>query len=181
MRYKKIVLAGGNGYLGRVLAEYYRPLAEEIVILSRSEKVQDGNIKTVLWDGKTEGGWKNSLNDADMLINLCGKNVNCRYTQKNQQEIIHSRVIPTRLLGKVIGEMQHPPGLWINVTSATIYRHAEDRPQDEETGEIGTGFSIKVCQYWEEAFFGANTPNTRSGTTNGNRSGKTRLCFSTIA
>ena len=161
MRYKKIVLAGGNGYLGRVLAEYYRPLAEEIVILSRREKVQDGNIKTVLWDGKTEGAWKNSLNEADMLINLCGKNVNCRYTKKNQQEIIHSRVIPAKLLGKVIGEMQHPPGLWINVTSATIYRHAEDRPQDEETGEIGTGFSVKVCQNWEEAFFGTNTPNTR--------------------
>lgn len=161
MIYKKIILAGGNGYLGRILAEYYRHLTEEVIILSRKFKAQDGNIKTLIWDGRTEGEWVDALEGADLLVNLCGKNVNCRYTKENQEEIINSRVIPTMLLGRVIEEMETPPKVWINITSATIYRHAEDRPQDEETGEIGYGFSIDVCCRWEEAFFQANTPGTR--------------------
>lgn len=161
MKYKKIVLAGGNGYLGSILAAYYRTITEEIIILSRQNRADEGNVKTIVWDGKTEGTWKNCLDATDMLINLCGKNVNCRYTKKNKEEIISSRMLPTELLGKVITGMDNPPKLWINVTSATIYRHAEDRPQDEDTGEIGYGFSIDVCQKWESSFFGTNTPNTR--------------------
>lgn len=161
MEYKKIVLAGGNGYLGRVLGEYYRPLAEEVIVLSRKSKAADGNIRTLVWDGCSEGNWAESLEGADMLVNLCGKNVNCRYTKANQAAIIHSRVIPTTLLGKVIAGLALPPKLWINVTSATIYRHAEDRPQDEENGDIGYGFSVDVCRRWEEAFFEAPTPHTR--------------------
>ena len=161
MKYKKIVLAGGNGYLGGVLASYYRQKADEIVILSRKPKAADGNIRTLLWDGRTEGNWVTALEGADLLINLCGKNVNCRYTEANKKAIIASRVVPTALLRKVIGEMENPPKLWINVTSATIYRHAEDRPQDEETGDIGSGFSIEVCKQWEATFFETHTPNTR--------------------
>ncbi|MCD0489541.1 TIGR01777 family oxidoreductase [Pedobacter sp. MC2016-14] len=161
MKHRKIVLAGGNGYLGGVLAEYYRPLAEEVVILSRKPAPQTGNIKTVVWDALHEGEWVDSLTGADLLINLCGKNVNCRYTEKNRAEIIRSRVLPTELLGKAIEKMSQPPALWINITSATVYRHAEDHPQDEETGEIGHGFSIEVCRRWEESFFNTNTPLTR--------------------
>ena len=96
-----------------------------------------------------------------MLVNLCGKNVNCRYTAKNREAIIQSRLLPTELLGKAIGEMENPPKLWINITSATIYRHAEDRYQDEINGEIGTGFSVEVCKAWENSFFNADTPQTR--------------------
>jgi len=161
MKYKKIVLAGGNGYLGGVLADFYKPLADEIIIFSRRAKANDGNVKTVLWDGCTEGEWTSHLNKADLLINLCGKNVNCRYTEENKVEIINSRIVPTALLGKVIATVEQPPRLWINVTSATIYRHAEDRPQDEETGDIGYGFSIEVCRKWEDAFFKTDTPHTR--------------------
>ncbi len=126
MKYHKIVLAGGNGYLGRVLADYYKDQADQVIILSRKAAAQNGNVKTLVWDGKTEGDWKSSLQDADLLVNLCGKNVNCRYTMKNQEEIIASRTVPTRLLNKVVGNLERPPKLWINVTSATIYRHAED-------------------------------------------------------
>ena len=161
MQYKKIILAGGNGYLGGILAEYYRHLAGEVIILSRKPKTPDENITTIVWDGINKGEWVQQLVGADLLINLCGKNVNCRYNKKNRAAIISSRVIPTRLLGKVIEEMEHPPKLWINITSATIYRHAEDRPQDEATGETGYGFSITVCREWEEAFFSTNTPHTR--------------------
>jgi uncharacterized protein (TIGR01777 family) len=118
-------------------------------------------VHTALWDGETEAGWTVHLAGADMLINLCGKNVNCRYTEKNKREIIRSRVVPTELLGRVINKMVNPPKGWINVTSATIYRHAEDHPQDEETGEIGYGFSIDVCNIWESTFFKTDTPHTR--------------------
>jgi uncharacterized protein (TIGR01777 family) len=161
MLYNKIILAGGNGYLGQVLAEYYRNLSNEVIILSRKPKTADGNIKTLLWDGINEGAWVGQVKGADLIVNLCGKNVNCRYTEVNKAEIIGSRVLPTELLGRVIEKMVDPPKLWINVTSATIYRHAEDRPQDELMGEIGYGFSIEVCRRWEEAFFKSVTPLTR--------------------
>ncbi|BAU52090.1 TIGR01777 family oxidoreductase [Mucilaginibacter gotjawali] len=161
MKYKKIVLAGGNGYLGRVLANYYKGKASEIIILSRHEKQIDGNIRTVVWDGKTWGKWAAELVNADILVNLCGKNVNCRYTDKNKKEIFASRLLPTELLGKTIHDLVEPPKLWINLSSATIYRHAEDRPQDEDTGEIGNGFSVDVCNAWEAAFNKYDTPKTR--------------------
>ncbi len=161
MKFKKIILAGGNGYLGTVLANYYKDKAVEIVILSRHEKQTEQNIRTVVWDGKSRGKWTAELVNADILINLCGKNVNCRYTEKNKAEIIASRVLPTELLGMVIHDLVEPPKLWINVTSATIYRHADDGPQDEKTGEIGHGFSVDVCNAWETAFNKYETPKTR--------------------
>ncbi|MGB4775509.1 MAG: TIGR01777 family oxidoreductase [Daejeonella sp.] len=161
MTYRKIILAGGNGYIGTVLVNYYKNLAEEVIILSRKFQPDKGNVKTILWDAKHQGSWIQSLENADLLVNLCGKSVNCRYTRKNREEIISSRIIPTTLIGKVIKGLTNPPKLWINVTSATIYRHAEDHPQDEETGEIGQGFSIDVCQKWENAFWETETINTR--------------------
>ncbi|WP_295770248.1 TIGR01777 family oxidoreductase [uncultured Mucilaginibacter sp.] len=160
-KYNKIVLAGGNGYLGTVLANFYRHEANQVIILSRKPAASNENIKTVFWDGQNEGDWTKVLDNADMLINLCGKNVNCRYTEKNKKEIIASRVVPTALLGKVIGKLSHPPKLWINITSATIYRHAEDCAQDDYTGQIGSGFSVDVCKQWEKTFFDTVTPATR--------------------
>ena len=161
MKYNKIVLAGGNGYLGTVLAGYYKSLAEEIIILSRHAKSNEDNIKTLVWDGRNEGGWISEIENADLLVNLCGKNVNCRYTKKNKQEILSSRIDPTNLLNAVVLKLKTPPKLWINITSATIYRHAEDGPQDELDGETGYGFSVDICRAWENAFFNVTTPNTR--------------------
>lgn len=161
MKYGKIILAGGNGYLGGILAKYFSSMADEVIILARKPQTEKDRIKTVVWDGRTMGDWTNGLQGADLLVNLCGKNVNCRYTKKNKKEIFDSRLIPTQLLGKAIEEMENPPKLWINITSATIYRHAEDHSQDEFTGEIGKGFSIEVCKAWESSFFETNTPNTR--------------------
>lgn len=161
MKYQKIILAGGNGYLGTVLATYFSKLAGQVIILARKQAPAKGNIKTVVWDGRTEGEWIAELNGADLLVNLCGKNVNCRYTEKNKQEILDSRLIPTALFNKVIAQMDNPPKVWINSASATIYRHAEDRPQDELTGDIGEGFSVEVCQAWERTFFEKELPATR--------------------
>jgi uncharacterized protein (TIGR01777 family) len=161
MKYGKIILAGGSGYLGGVLAAYFRNLADEVIILSRRPHPVDANIRTVVWDGTNMGNWTGELEGAELLINLCGKSVNCRYTEKNKTEIIRSRLIPTALLGKAINTLAIPPKVWINITSATIYRNAEDRPQDEMTGETGSGFSVEVCKQWEDVFYTMLTPHTR--------------------
>ncbi|GGH68680.1 hypothetical protein HNQ91_001399 [Filimonas zeae] len=161
MLHRKIVLAGGNGYLGGVLAHYYSTRAEKVIILSRKAAPPQGNIHTVAWDGCNGGEWQEALEKADLLINLCGKNVNCRYNPRNREEILQSRIIPTRALSKAALACKQPPQLWINVTSATIYRHAEDRPQDEYTGEEGYGFSVDICKAWEQAFFETPLPATR--------------------
>ena len=159
--YNKIVLAGGSGYIGRVLAEYYRGKAREIVILSRQAHPADGPVRYETWDGQTEGPWAASLEDADLLVNLTGKNVNCRYTPKNKREILRSRIDPTNILGRAIEGLKNPPKVWLNGASATIYRHAEDRPQDEKEGDIGEGFSVDVCRAWEQSFWAARTPQTK--------------------
>lgn len=158
---KKIVLAGGNGYLGRVLQQYYADKAKQIIVLSRSKHPDPGPVHFAVWDGKTPGAWTSLLEGADLLINLSGKNVNCRYTPANRKEIMESRTQPTALLARVVAGLAQPPSLWINLASATIYRHAEDGAQSEAGGETGNGFSIDVCRAWEDSFFSAATPGVR--------------------
>jgi uncharacterized protein (TIGR01777 family) len=158
---KKIVLAGGSGYLGQVLAAYYKTRAKEIVVLSRRPQMSTDTLHYEIWDGETEGGWTKTLEGCDLLINLAGKNVNCRYTKKNREEILRSRIGPTALLGRAIAKLEQPPKVWINLASATIYRHAEHQAQDEDRGETGAGFSVNVCQAWEESFRTADTARTK--------------------
>lgn len=159
---KKIVLAGGSGYLGQVLADYFKDKAKEIVIFSRREgDTKAGNVRTVRWDARNRGDWEKELEGADLLVNLCGKNVNCRYNEKNKAEIFRSRLVPTEILGAAIAGLNNPPKCWINIALATIYRHAEDRPQDEDDGEPGSGFSVDVCQAWEQRFWETETPETK--------------------
>jgi uncharacterized protein (TIGR01777 family) len=126
--------------------------------------------QTVHWDGETSGPWTQYLEGADVCINLAGRSVNCRYTPDNRVEIYNSRIISTRLLGEVIGFLANPPRVWLNASTATIYRHSLDRDMDEATGELGGGeagapdawnFSVHVARDWETAFFNANTPQTR--------------------
>lgn len=161
IHYQKIVLAGGTGYLGTVLARHFRHKCRELVILSRAAHPDHHNVRYVTWDGKTPESWIRELEGADCLVNLCGKEVDCRYTPEAQEEILRSRIEPTRVLGAAIRACQNPPALWLNLASSTIYRHAEDRPQTEADGELGAGFSIDVCRSWEAAFFGQETPGTR--------------------
>jgi uncharacterized protein (TIGR01777 family) len=113
-------------------------------------------------DGRTVGQpWAAELEGCDLVVNLAGRSVNCRYTASNQREIFDSRTDATRVIGAAIAATVVPPKLWINASSATIYRHATDRPQDEYTGEIGEGFSVAVCKKWEDAFLSVRTPFTR--------------------
>src|SRR5688572_9312926 len=166
MKNKKIILAGGTGFIGQELRRYFGK-ENSIVVLTRQSgsavnnrhrysilgKEDLNNVRYIKWDGKTTGDWANELNGADLLINLAGKTVNCRYTEKNKKEIFDSRTDSVKALGKAIDQCLVPPALWINASSATIYRHATDRQQDEDNGEFHHDFSVQVCQLWEKTFF----------------------------
>ena len=164
----RIVIAGGTGHLGTTLAEHFQSKEHSITVLSRSTYPSSWPI--ILWDGETLGDWVSQLEGADVLINLAGRSVNCRYTPANRASIMNSRVRSTRVLGEAIARLANPPRLWMNSSTATIYRHSLDRPMDEDTGEFGgheSGapetwrFSIEVARNWEDAFFSAVTPRTR--------------------
>ncbi|WP_163540064.1 TIGR01777 family oxidoreductase [Gracilibacillus sp. YIM 98692] len=149
---KKVVIAGGTGFIGTYLKEKFQDKGYEVFIISRKEA-------SIKWEDKQ--AIINALESAEMVINLAGKSVNCRYHKKNKQEILRSRINTTNWLGEAIEECNNPPALWINSSTATIYRHAEDRPMTESNGEIGTGFSVDVAKNWEKAFFAFDLPHTR--------------------
>ncbi|MEH7382212.1 TIGR01777 family oxidoreductase [Bacillus sp. JJ1533] len=149
---KKIVLAGGTGFVGTYFSKKFTDLGYEVKVISRNEP-------NITWDDRES--IVQALEDSEMLINLAGKSVNCRYNEKNKQEILNSRIKTTSILGDALNECKHPPDLWINSSTATIYRHAEDRPMTEETGDIGNGFSVDVAKKWEETFFSYQYQNIR--------------------
>jgi len=146
-------MAGGTGQIGTALAAYFKHRCEDIVVLSRSAKPTVGNVRTVKWDAATAGSWTSELEDADLLVNLTGKNVNCRYSARNKQEIFDSRTKAIQALAEASARCKCAPRVWIQLASATIYRHAEDRAMTELDGEIGDGFSVEVCERWENTFF----------------------------
>ncbi len=157
----KIIIAGGTGFLGSNLANYYAAKGHEVVILTRGENQVNGTIRFMTWDGETLGAWASELDNADILINLNGKSVDCRYTERNKQLIYSTRLEATRVLGEAVKSCVGPPALWINAASATIYRHSLDKEMDEFTSETGTGFSVDVCQKWEKSFNEIELPFTR--------------------
>ncbi len=170
MQNKHIVLAGGTGFIGQAMAAAWCT-TNRVTVLTRNIKgaanntfgnsATVGNVQYVQWDGNTTGNWVQAIDGCDLLINLAGRSVNCRYNDANKKEIMNSRIDAVHVLEKAVNMVQQPPELMINVASATIYRHAEDRPQDEETGEIGNGFSVDVCKAWEAAFNSLALPQTR--------------------
>ncbi len=149
---EKIVLAGASGFIGQHLAEGFRREGADVHLIGRSgpdARWGDADAITRLVDG------------ADLVVNLAGKSVNCRYGAGNRQEILRSRIETTRELGAAVQRAAAPPPLWLNSSTATIYRHAEDRPMTESTGEIGTGFSVSIATTWEDEFFAPDLPGTR--------------------
>jgi len=146
--------------MGTMLQQHYAG-ADEVIVLSRSACKPRGNVRTVVWNGRTTGPWVHELEGTDLLINLAGKTVNCRYTEANKQAILSSRLDATHVLGEAIQKLERPVKVWIQCTSATIYRHAEDRAMDEATGETGSGFSVDVCKQWEQVLQEQPTPHTR--------------------
>ncbi len=163
----KIVLPGGSGQVGTLLARAFVADGHEVVVLSRDPS--PAPWRTVGWDARTVGGWAAELEGADAVINLAGRSVNCRYNQANRRAILESRVDSTRAVGQVIARCARPPRVWLQASTATIYAHRFDAANDEATGIVGAGedapdtwkFSIDVAQAWEAALADADTPVTR--------------------
>jgi uncharacterized protein (TIGR01777 family) len=161
----RIVIPGGSGQVGRILAHHFFQQGHSVTVIARHPRAEPW--RTVQWNGYDLGGWTVEIDGADVVINLAGRSVNCRYTERHRREILESRVYATRAVGLAIEQALRPPPLWINAATATIYRHALDRDMDEATGEIGGGepgapsswsFSVDVATAWEEAFFEARVP-----------------------
>ena len=169
----RIVLPGGSGQVGRLLAGFFHERGHHVTVLTRGPYTAPW--QTVHWDGEHRGPWIETLEGADVCIHLSGRSVNCRYTAANRKALYDSRIGTTRLLGQVMRDLEYPPSLWLNASTATIYRHALDRDMDEATGEIGGGelvsprrhapekwnWTIRLVKDWESAFFEAETPRTR--------------------
>ncbi len=164
----RVVIPGGSGQVGQILARHFHAGGHQVTVLSRHPRVPPWRV--VSWDGLTRGDWGDHLEGSDVCINLTGRSVNCRYTAANRRVIYESRIRSTQLLNGVIASLRRPPRLWINASTATIYRHALDRAMDEANGELGGdeagapdtwNFSIAVAKGWEEAFFTGSTPGTR--------------------
>jgi uncharacterized protein (TIGR01777 family) len=157
----KLVIAAGTGFLGQVLTNHFKGKFTEIIILTRGKSEIRNNIAYIHWDAKTMTGWETSFENADVLINLAGKSVDCRYTDENKKEILASRIDSTAVLTMAVLCCQHPPKMWLNSSTATIYRHSLDKQMDEATGQIGDNFSMNVAKAWEKAFFETDTPKTK--------------------
>ena len=164
----RIVLPGGSGHVGTILARHFHSRGHRVTVLTRTPKTSPWRV--LAWNGTSVDRWVGALEKADVVINLAGRSVNCRYGAANRRDILESRIRATRLLGEVIGNLAHPPRLWMNASTATIYRHSLDCAMDEARDELGGNepdapsawrFSVEVASCWEECFFGAETPATR--------------------
>ncbi|MGV3755958.1 MAG: epimerase, partial [Verrucomicrobiota bacterium] len=161
---QKIIIAGGSGFLGRTLAAYFKDA--EVVILTRHPNQTCPQGREVYWDGCTLGHWAKELESADALINLAGVSVDCRYTEKNRRLVMDSRIDSTRVLGEAMAGCPQAPRVWLNSSTATIYKHTYGAAWDEH-GEIGAkpeakdAFSIEVATAWERVFNEAKVPGTR--------------------
>jgi uncharacterized protein len=131
----KIVIPGGTGQVGQILARHLHATGHNVTVLSRN--LHSAPWRVVQWDGVTRGSWVSELEDSDICINLAGRSVNCRYHSANRRAILNSRVESTTILNEVIASLNNPPAVWLNASTATIYRHSLDRPMDEATGELG--------------------------------------------
>ena len=154
----KIVIPGGSGQVGTLLARAFVADGHDVVVLSR--RPRNAPWRTVAWDGKTVGDWKKEIDGADAVINLAGRSVNCRYNAEKRRRIKESRVMSTRAVGQAISETTRPPRVWLQASTATIYAHQYDAPNDEVTGVLGGleanapdtwKFSIDVAHAWEQA------------------------------
>ena len=169
----KIVIPGGSGQVGDLLARAFARDGHEVVVLSRNPGgmgMGTGPARRVHWDGATIGAWAEELDGADVVVNLAGRSVNCRYSAVNRKSIMDSRVASTRVVGRAIAACTEPPATWLQAGTATIYAHRFDAPNDEHTGVLGGDepgvpetwrFSIDVARAWEQTLEDADTPGTR--------------------
>ncbi|NQY05469.1 MAG: TIGR01777 family protein [Flavobacteriaceae bacterium] len=154
---KKIIIAGGSGFLGSVLERYFSENDYKVFILTRTPEKENH----IYWDAKNLGKWSELLENSEALINLTGKSVDCRYTKRNKKMIYNSRIDSTAVLGLAISKSKNPPKTWINSSTATIYEHSEEILMTERNGIIGDDFSMNIAKSWEKTFYQLTTPKTR--------------------
>ncbi len=164
----KIVIPGGSGQVGTILARAFHGDGHDVVVLSRRPEMRGWRV--VEWDGVTLGAWQLEIDGADVVINLAGRSVNCRYNAANRREILDSRTASTRAIGEAIDRASRPPHVWLQASTATIYAHRFDAANDERSGVLGGTerdapdawrFSIDVARAWERTCDEAVTPATR--------------------
>lgn len=143
------MIAGASGYIGGYLRSYLEDLGVAVRTIGR------GTSSDAVW--ADPDSVRQVLDGADLLVNFAGRSVSCRYSKRNADEIFRSRIATTAALGQALASVSSPPSLWINASTATIYRDARDRPMDEFAGEIGSGFSVEVARAWERELFAAPT------------------------
>ena len=153
----KIVIPGGSGQVGTVLARSFQKDGHEVVVLSRTKIGLPWNV--VEWDGRTLGDWASELDGADVVINLAGRSVNCRYNETNRRQMMDSRLDSTRAVGEAISRATNPPKVWLQASTATIYAHRYDGPNDDVTGIIGGRESTQL-QFRFEAYKASTTQFT---------------------
>jgi NAD dependent epimerase/dehydratase family enzyme len=145
------VIAGASGFVGTALVRAFEHDGYAVRTIGRSEPVGWSGVDAI----------RAAVDGADVVVNLAGKSVDCRYTDRNRDEILRSRVDTTHLLRQAISEATRPPTVWLNASTATIYRHTMRQPHTEQTGELGEGFSVDVAREWEREFFAGTLPQTR--------------------
>lgn len=166
MNSPRLILAGGSGFLGQALAKHFQTLGWDVVVLTRTPQANRA-AREVRWDAEKPGEWVRELEGAAAVVNLTGRSVDCRYTAKNRHDILASRVNSTRAVGQAIAQCTQPPRVWLNSSSATIYRHTLGPAWDESgtdfaaTPAVQDEFSLEVIHAWEKALNEAVTPHTR--------------------
>ncbi len=160
MNQPRIVIAGGTGFIGRALAREFASPGREVVILTRLPREHRAGIREILWDGEHPGEWIQFLDGAAAVINLTGKNINCRHTPENLRAIAASRVNSVKAIGTAISQLSTPPPVWVQASATGFYGDTRDRMCDE-TAPNGNDALAKVCRDWEAACESASTPKTR--------------------
>ena len=143
-RKNTVVLAGASGFIGTYLRARFEQDGWAVRTIGR--RAAEGSAGSAQWDD--DGAITRVLDGANLLVNLAGRSVNCRYNARNKVAILESRVATTTALGRALAGCQAPPSTWLNASTGTIYRHADDRPQAESDGDLGSGFSVDVARAW---------------------------------
>ncbi len=156
----RVVIAGGSGLVGQALSKLLLARSCEVAVLTRAPSHQEGAIRHVHWDGCNIDKWVDDLNGAKAIVNLTGKNVNCRHMAKNKRAVLASRVNSVRVLGAAILRCSQPPEVFVQASGIAIYGDAGDRWCDESAPH-GDGFLAEVAHEWEKAFDGVRAPSSR--------------------
>jgi uncharacterized protein (TIGR01777 family) len=166
----RIVIPGGTGQVGGILRRRYAAAGHDVVVLSRQPETLEPGVRHRVWDGRTVGDWAEELDGADVVVNLAGRSVSCRYTDEHLRQMMDSRVDSTLAVGHALEAADNPPAVWLQMSTATIYADRRDAPNDESTGIIGGHepgvpayweFSVRIAREWEAAQQATALPHTR--------------------